>query len=388
VIDGYALETVTSLASALTPLIVAYDFHIRETSGRLVAADNLSVAAAEFGDEHIVEGRRRETIPLLDKRPSGVSLSYISGDFAYQPAVATKRYPRADQYFVARTALPLVLTEGQAAKLAAAQFQVLSSAITTQVSFPVGPSAGLEIADAIRFNARDWRVERLVDEGIVRHVELRAIAPHTGADRAISIPGIGDSGIYPARPAFEIVDVSGLAPAGSIGPMIAVSAAPWVSSVAVHVGATAQTLRQKAIVSLPAGIGQTLSEFDAGEPEQWDNDAEIIVSLPGEALSSADEAAILDGANRLLIEHPNGWELLAWRSAELVETDQWRLTGLLRGLNDTVAAAGGAGLTVILADDRLVQVPLDADQVGVALLWRVGTAATISFTFQPPTASA
>lgn len=164
--------------------------------------------------------------------------------------------------------------------------------------------------------------------------------------------------------------------------MIAATAEPWSGSIEVRVGATEQTLRQKAVMNEPAGLGQTLTEFDAGMPGEWDETTALIISAPGEELSSADEASVLDGANRLLVERSDGWELLAWRSSELIATNQWRLTGLLRGLNQTAARSGAAGMTVIVADDRLVHVPLNAEQVGMPLLWQVGAAASVSFTYQ------
>ncbi len=388
IVDGYALENVTSLASALTPLVVAYDFHIRESEAGLIAADNLSVPVAELDDLRVVERSHRETVPLLDKRPSGVSLSYISGDFSYQPAVATQRYDGADQYFLMRTALPLVLTAGQASNLAEAQYQALAAVNTAQISYAPGPASGLEIADAIRVDAQDWRVERMIDEGFVRRIELRALAAPSETSRAIAVPGISDTGSYPAIPEFKIIELAGLSEPEVTGPMIAVSADPWAGAISVSVGGTLQTLRQKVIVTEPAGIGAALSDLAAGMPGQWDEAAALEVSLPGEALSAADDAAILDGANRLLVEHANGWELLAFRSADLIAADQWRLTGLWRGLKSSLAASGVAGQTIILADDRLVQVPLDQDQIGAAQFWQVGTAVPVTRTYPAPTETA
>ena len=222
-----------------------------------------------------------------------------------------------------------------------------------------------------------------MDEGSVQQLELRALAAPPEASRAIAVPGIGGIGSYPALPEFRII-AHGASGTAATGPMIAVSADPWTVPVRVSVGATQQTLRQKAIVTEPAGIGQSLSDLGAGMSGQWDEAAILEVRLPGEALSSADDAAIRDGANRLLIEHPEGWELLAFRSAALIAVDQWQLAGLWRGLNNTPTPSGVAGLTVILADDRLVQVPLDEDQIGVPLFWQVGAAPAVTVTYQLP----
>ncbi|MCR9270300.1 MAG: hypothetical protein NXH72_09960 [Hyphomonadaceae bacterium] len=84
--------------------------------------------------------------------------------------------------------------------------------------------------------------------------------------------------------------------------------------------------------------------------------------------------AVLAGKNRLLLQNEHGWELLAWRDADLVGPDQWRLRGLLRGLNGSPIGPATVGSQVVLVDVNLLQVGLTEDEIGVELFWQAGMA--------------
>ena len=55
------------------------------------------------------------------------------------------------------------------------------------------------------------------------------------------------------------------------------------------------------------------------------------IELFAGALASEPEAAVLDGANRLAVQTPNGWEVLQFAQAVLMAEGRYRLQGLLRG---------------------------------------------------------
>lgn len=63
----------------------------------------------------------------------------------------------------------------------------------------------------------------------------------------------------------------------------------------------------------------------------------------GGALASASQSAVLNGANRALVETSDGWEMIQVLEAELVGVDSYKLTGLLRGQQGSESAmAAGA----------------------------------------------
>ena len=82
VVDGYILDQVTSLASAIAPLSEGFDILLDERHGQLAAFSHSSANVFDLGDASLLEPGAVETTPLLDKRPSGLSLTYIGGDFS------------------------------------------------------------------------------------------------------------------------------------------------------------------------------------------------------------------------------------------------------------------------------------------------------------------
>jgi hypothetical protein len=68
---------------------------------------------------------------------------------------------------------------------------------------------------------------------------------------------------------------------------------------------------------------------------------------------------VLNGANAALVETPDGWELIQYRLAELVDVETYKLTGLLRGQQGsesamwTGAVAGSRILFMTGAERRL-----------------------------------
>lgn len=101
--------------------------------------------------------------------------------------------------------------------------------------------------------------------------------------------------------------------------------------------------------------------------------AEMIVRLEGRAPSSRPEAAVLAGANALAVAGEAGWEIVQFQSAEPVQADVWRLTGLLRGQRGTVAASAAAGASVVVLDG-LVRAEFADGERGGETIWRAGPA--------------
>lgn len=115
---------------------------------------------------------------------------------------------------------------------------------------------------------------------------------------------------------------------------------------------------------------------------RWDEGSLIELEMPNAELSSVARDAVLSGQNRILVEHEEGWELIGWQNAELTATDTWRLSGLLRGLAGSPVRAVPAGSRVVLADDRLVALPLTREAYGRTFLSQVDDGEFSSIEFQ------
>jgi hypothetical protein len=380
VVEGYVIDTVSSLASVLSPLSIAYQFHIRETETGLVAvhlSDNLE---ADLSDARLIHDGLRDTRSVLGQTPSSVTLNYISSDFFYQPAIASYRNPAADRNVSMRAALPIVFSDGQAEVLAETLYQGLITTNTLELGVAAGEGMGFEINDRIGFDARDWRIEAIVDELIIKRLTLRAEAGTKHRFLALEIPGVGDTAIHPADLEVAIINVPNLLGDGATGPTIAASADPWGGPVTVKVGTRPQSLSSIATIDAPAAMGRLASRLPLGPSEDWDSATTLDIYLPNAALASAEREAVEAGVNRMVIANAQGWELMGWTQAEQIAEDYWRLTGLLRGVSATPIVETEAGATAILVDKRLESIWLNSGQWNVPLYWQIGDLDPILFT--------
>ena len=145
-------------------------------------------------------------------------------------------------------------------------------------------------------------------------------------------------------------------------------AQPWPGLVTIDEAATGAQLAR---LGRPATLGVLASALDAGPAALWDRANAPEVTLYGGHLSSASEAAVLSGANRLAVQHDGGgWEILGFAGASLVSPATYRLTGLLRGLGGTLDGLVGtasAGRPVLLLDDGVAIVEASGAEIGAAL---------------------
>ncbi|WP_445214740.1 GTA baseplate fiber-binding domain-containing protein [Brevundimonas sp. BR2-1] len=99
------------------------------------------------------------------------------------------------------------------------------------------------------------------------------------------------------------------------------------------------------------------------------------VRVEGRSPESRAPIAVLAGANAAAVQTEDGWELVQFRTAELIGEDVWRLCGLLRGQQGTeeaMAAGGPVGATVVLLDAEPARVDSPATERGLPLIWRAG----------------
>ncbi|GJE71258.1 hypothetical protein CHKEEEPN_2803 [Methylorubrum podarium] len=162
---------------------------------------------------------------------------------------------------------------------------------------------------------------------------------------------------------------------------LAVSADPWPGAVAVwrSAGEGAPFLPHRSL-DHPACLGRTLTPLPPGPLWRFDRNARLDVTLRhAEGLSAIGETAALAGGNLFALVGSDGAvEILSAAKAELVGAETWRLSGLLRGLAGSEAAAGrpaDAGSLIVRLDDGAVRPLIDRlDEAGRRFLYRVGPA--------------
>lgn len=240
----------------------------------------------------------------------------------------------------------------------------------------------MKVTDRVTFEAEDWIVQRIEEQGLERRLSLRKPRLDFQRPQFIDPPQPEPPAIVSAVPFAKLLDVPELEHLDSPPPYIAASANPWRQSYSVKVGADPLALTERAVVTTSAGIGRLETDLAAGMAEQWDETARFEVFLPDETLASLPQSAVEAGQNWLLIERAGGWEILAWAAAELIGPSRWTLSGILRGLAGTEPLAAPKGAAIILADSRLISLRLTAREVGQTLVWRLGTGDVQDFAYQ------
>jgi hypothetical protein len=152
-----------------------------------------------------------------------------------------------------------------------------------------------------------------------------------------------------------------------------VAADPW-RPMRVWAGPATDALTARGDAAAPATVGWLVEPLGGGVTGRWDDGGVITVRIEGRSLESRSALAVLGGANGLLIEGAAGWELVQFRQAELVAGETWRLTGLLRGQQGTVATAAEAGATVVAPEAGLARMNAARAERGAPLIWRAGPA--------------
>ncbi len=110
--------------------------------------------------------------------------------------------------------------------------------------------------------------------------------------------------------------------------------------------------------------------MEAGPAAVWDVASSLVVTLYWGHLASADDAAVLGGANRLAVQTDSGeWEIIGFADATLTAPSTYVLARLLRGQGGTVHAIGGAaaGNRVMVLDIAPAPVPVASDWLGGTL---------------------
>lgn len=91
-------------------------------------------------------------------------------------------------------------------------------------------------------------------------------------------------------------------------------------------------------VTLGATVGK-LGDWTGGNV--WDDENTVDVALSSGTFSSATDLAVLNGANAIAVAAGDDWEIVQFTTAELVGTDTWRLSRLLRGRRGTERCIDG-----------------------------------------------
>lgn len=377
-VTGFALNGVMSMRDALEPLRTAFDVRTIERETGLIFLNSEPELIALSSDD-LVMPEAGEPVELTragmePAAPFRIRLSFIDSEADGQPGVALSM-GEADAP-VRDASLALVLDRDQAQRLADDLAARAFAAQRTGV-FSMSPARlDLEPGDVVAVDSETLQVLSITETGPRRIEALKRIeaAAVLRAGAAPSSPDISRSG---GLPVVAIVDAPPLpGEEDDARPLVFAAASPWAGTVAVEAGVNASSLSTRCTITTPCVMGALLSDAPAGVAWRW-SPGDFVVQLIEGGLSSAEEIAVLNGANAGLIETPEGWELFQHQSAELIGDHVWRLSGLLRGQQGSEHLLGlfpSAGARVVFFTGAEQRLSMNARDYDLPLVWRAQAA--------------
>ena len=394
-LDGYVIDRPLTARGALETLAQVYGLDVSAVAGRLrlrgprrdrpvVLAEADLVRHAQ--DRPVLRQIRAEESAL----PRSVELGITEAESpeyrrataaAVRPAGARRRETRIEAAIVTRRETGDGLAEAILDRAIAARDSATFTLSPRRVELEPGDL--LAVPADVPGGTVLRRIDRIDDAPTGRRIEARGVPPRAGPGRPLvrspAQPEV-PAPVFPGQPLAFALDLPVDRGAPTVLQYCAVAAEPWPGAVAVWRAEGAGPFVLHGHVDYPACLGRTLSALPAGPlwRMQWGVSLDVTLRRGG-ALTAIGEAAMLAGGNLFALIGPDGAvELLGAANAVLTGADTYRLSGFLRGLAGSEAAAGRtvpAGSLIVRLDDGAV-VPLVArlDEAGRGFRYRIGPA--------------
>ena len=374
VVSGYALPGMVRARSALEPLMQVHGVDATERDGSIVfRMRGADVTTLDHGrlveDEDLAGTFTREG---LEQDETSVRLRFIDADADYQPGMVRSAgqalAPAID------VEAPLAMDRSQAADLAN-QLAAETHLGRERVRFAMAADGVVvEPGDVVQLDGQAWRIDGVADGKTITFSASQAgepVAPRLVPVEPVAPPRLD----APVEPEIVIVDGPPLpGEEDDLRPIGFASAEPWIGPVAFRAGAEAGVLSERGRIKRPCAIGRLVSALFPHVSGRW-QETSVWVTVAGGAPSSATEAAVLNGANRALVETSEGWELIQFQQAELVDVETYKLSRLLRGQQGSegaMAAGAAVGARIVMLTGAERRLEVGGWERGLELAWTAG----------------
>jgi hypothetical protein len=386
-VDGYVVDRPMSARAALEPLSNLFGFEAVASSGVLRFTGHSGKSAYEIGADHLVPAKDGTLVRLVrgqeSELPHELSVSFSDSDSDYEPASVLSRRLEGSSQRDAQHEAAIMMNRAEAQRRAEIALQDLWVARET-VEFHVAPNlVALELGDDVSLTIgaeqRLFQIQR-IDDGAFRTISARAIEPSVYdrrlpafARRSLPVPR------FPGPPQVVPLDLAIVRGTNTALQYLAVAADPWPGAMAVwQANADATSYNLIGTIARPAIIGTTLDTFGPGPASRLDLLNSLTVRIGQGALLSVSDADMLAGKTAMAVQGADGsWEIFAYANAELVGTNTYRLSRLIRGLGGEEGLSArtvAPGATVVVLDNALFPVAQGLSNLGQTLRFRVGPA--------------
>ncbi|MGB7286202.1 MAG: glycoside hydrolase/phage tail family protein, partial [Salaquimonas sp.] len=384
-IDGFVVTGENSIRSALEPVLILHNISVSEESGSLVFSGKDYCPVVRISpDEMIQEGdvsklsiTRQSEIEL----PREIILSHADVDAGFDTVTSTSKRLETISDRQVKLEVSSVINRACAMKLANARlrdFWLARDAAKFQLPWKY---IALGLGDIVEIDRREkFQVNNIID-GMGR--EIGAIgfgyfdeaSPWVKPELKATNPVIGN-----AAPEVLIMNLPLDQSTVDAVPKLyfAASAVRWQKEYAIYNSPIETGYQRVGSIIDPATIFALSKDLQPGPYGRWDNSAklELIVTDPSSEFESLDDNLVFSGSNALAVQSDNeNWEIIQFKSADLIAPKAWRLSGLLRGQLGTEAEAligASMGASGVLLDAAITPVTQNLSQVGLLTNWKIG----------------
>ncbi|MEM6375554.1 MAG: glycoside hydrolase/phage tail family protein, partial [Pseudomonadota bacterium] len=388
IVRGYMVDQVSDARSALQPLSLRYGFDAVERDGVLRFVMRTGEAAREIDLDTVVrdpeldgviEATRGSDVDLAGQ----VRLRFIEADGDFEVVAEEARLPDRPPQAVSSSEIPLAMTRAEG-RQTVERWLSESRLATDNVRLTLPPSqSDIGAGDVISIEEPGgrglYRVDRADQSGGLQKLEAIRIDPESYrvGDVVETIPDVRR--FTPPSPVTPFFLDLPLLQGDEVphAPFIAVTAEPWPGSVALYASDEDANYALNRLITARSPVGVLQSALPVAPSGRIQGGAPVQVKMLGGQLESVTHRAFLGGANLCAIGNgdPGGWELIQFREANLVDTDTYLITALLRGqLGTESETVWPEGSYLVRLDGSAQQIQLPETRRGLRRFYRIGPA--------------
>jgi hypothetical protein len=340
---------------------------IRRGGASIVSITRDDLGASEGNPIALIEPTRSQETEL----PSQIVVSYSVRTADYQTGTQRSRRSTTGSLQVAGVELPIVMTDQKAAEVAAVMMYDAWAGRTSRTFSTLRQFTKYLPTDVVTVNDGEFtttgRIAEKVEDGpVIKWVVVdHDPAAYAPVVTPVVTPGGGVAVVFPSPLSVDIIDTPALRDADAIdaGFYVAVHATSFAPGMLYESADDADFTPLQAL-NVPAVAGTapiTLGDWTGGNTVDEQSVVEVV--LDAGTLASITRAQHLNGGNAALL----GDEVVCFRSATLIGTLRWRLTGFLRARRGTDYATSthvGGERFVLLDPANVYRVAQDIDDLG------------------------
>lgn len=387
-VRGYTVDQVSEARSALQPLMLRYGVDAVERDGRLRfimrdgGADrviDLDTLVRDPEMDSVLEETRGSTVELAGR----VRLRFIEADGDFEVIAEEAILPDNATHGVSISEFPLAMTRAEGrqtverwlseARLATDTLRLtlppsqLETGAGDVIAIPEGQARGFFRVDRADQMAGAQKLEAV-------RIERESYRPAEFEDEAVTLrPFVAPSPVAPFFLDLPLLTGDEVPHA----PHLAVTANPWPGSVALYASDEDSNYALNSLVTARTPVGVLETPLFPAHAGRIDRGPAVQVRMLGGSLESISDLALFNGGNLCAIGDgtPDGWELIQFRDADLVDIDTYLLSHRLRGQVGTERAeAWPQGSYLVRLNGTAKQIELSKAKRGLARYYRIGPA--------------